>query len=676
MRNTFSISVFAGFLALMFLSSCSSSPRPISLALSPASASTDQGYTVRLTATLTNDSSSRGVIWTLNGPGTLSPQTGTSVTYLAPALSNNRTVQTATVTATSVADSTKTASAQITVNPPPLITSSMLPQGTAGSGYSQIVTESGGTQPFVWSIDYGAIPPGLNIESDSGTISGTPTQAGTWYFEVRLADAVGMMSQQPFLSVEIASNAAPGNPVPFLYQPLVPDTVSPGASAFTLALNGTGFLPTSTVNFNGTPLTTTYINQGQIAAVVPASLVATPGTATITVSSPTPGGGTSNFVYFPVATPEASVAFSDAAGSPITTIYGPISTAVGDFTGKGKTDLAVAQNGPKVYVFLGNGDGTFNQASGSPMVIQQPPWDTLPTPYMSFVTTGNLDNSGNLSLAVTNSTDSDISILLGKGDGTFTPSSAFVYTVGGRVQSLALGDFTGSGNLDIAVANQIGGVAVNVLLGYQDGAFNEAFVPITQYVLNAYMPAVGDFNRDGKLDLAVTGAGVAAAQDDQVNILIGNGDGTFTVPPVSGFTSGAAPEAIVVADFNGDGKLDLAITNYQDATVAILLGNGNGVFTQATASPITVGNGPDAIVTADLNGDGKLDLAVANYLDNTLTILLGNGDGTFTPASSSPISVGAGPSSIAVGDFNSSGRLGVAVTSLSGNTVSILVQQP
>ncbi len=127
---------------------------------------------------------------------------------------------------------------------------------------------------------------------------------------------------------------------------------------------------------------------------------------------------------------------------------------------------------------------------------------------------------------------------------------------------------------------------------------------------------------------------------------------------------------------SGDGKLDLAITNYQDGTVTVLLGNGDGTFAAASGSPITVGNGPHAIANTDLNSDGKLDLAVANFLDNTLTILLGNGDGTFTPTATSPISVSGGPSSIAGGDFNSSGRLGLAVTNLTGNTVSVLVQQP
>ena len=622
-----------------------------------------------------NDSSAGGVSWSLSGPGSLTFQSPASVTYVAPAPSNSSTVQTATVTAISVKDPTKSASVPITVNPLPFILDIALLGANTGTPYSQNVNESGGTAPFAWSIVYGALPAGLSIGPGTGTISGTPTQGGTWYFEVQLTDAAGVVAQQPFLSIEVYQNGVSGNPVPFLNQPLVPDTVSPGGSGFALTLNGTGFLPSSTVNFNGAALATTFVNQGQLTAVVPASDIAAAATASITVVNPTPGG-TSNVVYFPVATPEASVSFSNAAGSPITSIYGPISVAVGDFTGKGKPDIAVAEFGTRVYIFLGNGDGTFMQASGSPILIQPPPWDTLPTPYMNFITVGDFNNSGKLGLAVANYTDLSVPILLGNGDGTFTPSSAFVYTAGGYVSSIAVGDFIGNGNLDLAVANGPGGLALNILLGYGDGAFNQAAIPAAGYVNTAYMPAVGDFNGDGKLDLAVTGAGVTGPQDDEVTILLGNGDGTFTLANTPTYATGAAPQAIVVADLNGDGKLDLAIANYEGGTLTVLLGNGDGTFTPASGSPITVGNGPYAIAVADLNGDGKLDLSVANYLDNTLTILLGNGDGTFTSASGSPFAVGAGPSSVAVGDFNGSGRLGLAVTSLGGNAVSILLQQP
>ena len=671
-----SLASLVALLAVAFASSCSTSAPPISVAISASSTQTDQGKSITITAVVTNDSSGRGVSWNLTGPGTLTSQSFTTVTYVAPAPANNPAVENAMVSAISVKDPTKTASLQVSVNPLPLIPTLSLPGGTTGTPYSQSVAESGGTPPFTWAIVYGSLPSGLNIGSGTGTIGGTPTSGGTWYFEVELTDAAGVVAQQPFVSIAVQSTSTGGNPVPFLNQPLVPDAVSPGGSGFTLTANGTGFLPTSTVDFNGAPLATTFVNHEQLMAAVPAGDLATAATASVKVVNPTPGGGSSNVVFLPIATPEANVSFANAAGSPVTGIYGPISVAVGDFTGQGRPDLAVVQSGVRVYILLGNGDGTFNQATGSPMIVQQPPWDTLPTPYPDFVAVGDFNNSGNVGLAVADSQDENVTILFGNGDGTFTPSSAFVYTAGQPVTALAVGDFMGNGKLDMAVTNAISGLLLNILLGNGDGAFNQAPIPATGYVSTAYMPAVGDFNHDGKLDLAVTGAGVTGAQDNEVTILLGNGDGTFTASSNSTFATGAAPQAISVADFNGDGKLDLAIANYQDGSLTILLGKGDGTFMPASGSPVAVGKGPYAIAVADLNGDGKLDLAVANYLDNTLTILLGKGDGTFTPASGSTFAVGNGPTSIAVGDFNGSGRLGLAVTNLTGNTISILLQQP
>ncbi len=363
----------AGFLAIAFASSCSSSapPLPISVQLSAAATQTDQGKSLSVTATVTNDSSERGVSWSLNGPGSLTNQSGLSVTYAAP--SDGSGVQSATITATSVADNTKTASVTIAINPAPSITTTSLPGGSAGTAYSQTVQESGGTPPFAWSIGYGAVPNGLSVAASTGTISGTPAEGGTWYFWVQVTDGAGATAVQPFLSIEVLPNTPAGNPVPFLNQPLLPDATALGGPQFTLSINGTGFLPTSTVDFNGTALATTFVSTRQLTAVVPAADIATAETASITVVNPSPGGGNSNVVYFPVSTPQTNVAFSSAQGSPISI---PVANyvAVGDFTGQGKPDLAVAINGNGAYIYLANGDGTFTQAGGSPIEIPRSPW--------------------------------------------------------------------------------------------------------------------------------------------------------------------------------------------------------------------------------------------------------------------------------------------------------------
>ena len=195
-------------------------------------------------------------------------------------------MQSATITATSIADNTKTASVKITINPLPSITTTSLPGGSAGAAYSQTLTESGGTPPFTWSTrswsaGYGALPNGLSLGASTGTISGMLAEGGTWYFWVQMADGVGATAVQPSLSIEVLPNTPAGNPVPYLNQSVVPDAVAPGGPQFTLKVNGTGFLPTSTVDFNGTALATAFMSNEQLTAVVPAADIATAATASI-----------------------------------------------------------------------------------------------------------------------------------------------------------------------------------------------------------------------------------------------------------------------------------------------------------------------------------------------------------------------------------------------------------
>lgn len=174
--------------------------------------------------------------------------------------------------------------------------------------------------------------------------------------------------------------------------------------------------------------------------------------------------------------------------------------------------------------------------------------------------------------------------------------------------------------------------------------------------------AIADFNGDGKLDLAVTNEG-----DNTVSILLGNGDGTFQSQ--STFATGVAPDAIVSGDFNGDGKLDLAVANFTDNTISMFLGNGDGTF---AAGRIIAGvNRPAAMITGDFRNSGKLDLAVVDSADGVVSVLLGNGDGTF--ANKIDTSVGKGPTALVAGDFNGDGKTDLAVTNGGSNSVSVLL---
>jgi hypothetical protein len=576
----------------------------------------------------------------------------------------------------------------VTINPNLAIpingtTPPTIPNGTVETPYSQTIELADGMAPFHWSIYNGpsadgaevggALPDGLTLDSSTGTISGTPSAVGSWYFEVTVTDAEGGVFDA-FLSIQInPAGPTKANPVPFLNQPLVPTSVLPGGPGFTLHVSGTGFVSGASLDWNGAPLTTMFVDSKHLSALLPEASVATAQTASVTVVNPAPSGGSSNVVYFQVGAPETAVSFANAPNSPLqfVEVFG---ITAADLNQTGKPDLAVAE-GAGLDVLLGNGDGTFSVASGSPEEVLSPPFSILPlvsTPVFGPMTVGDFTHSGHAGLAVAEWTDGAVMILVGNGNGTLDPSSAVFANANGIYTSgVEAADFNADGNLDLAMVNSPNGQLGLVALGYGSGAFNSAGTLYTPGFPAGV--AVGDFNGDGKLDAAVAGGGSTKYPDSGVAISLGNGDGTFTQANGSPISLGQNLSAIVVADFNGDGKLDIAVTDADANAVRILLGNGDGTF----QSPITipVGSNPQAITVGDFNDDGKLDIAVANNGDDTVTLLLGNGDGTFTEAPSSPYTVGKGPIAIAAADFNGDGKLDMAVANGDDGTVSILLQQ-
>jgi hypothetical protein len=332
--------------------------------------------------------------------------------------------------------------------------------------------------------------------------------------------------------------------------------------------------------------------------------------------------------------------------------------AAGDFNGDGLPDLAFSsskQSTPtQVGVMFGAPNGTFlSPASyGVGSIPGQPALADLNGDGILDMVVANAGFSGNLS------------VLIGNGDGTFKPAVTYPTAFGAGY--VVVGDFNGDGKPDIAVANGSGG---NILVfpGNGDGSFG---TPVASFgvIGGAFYLAAGDFNKDGKLDLAVNGI-------VGVQIALGNGDGTFRGSlgsPVLSPPSGP----VAAADLNGDGNLDLVVTavnvnsagSLQPGTISVMLGHGDGTF--AAAVTYTIGKMATSVAIGDLNGDGKPDLAVADYAPGAadVAVLLGNGDGTFQTAVKYPAVNGA--DSVVMGDFNGDGNLDLAVSSNSAGANS------
>jgi hypothetical protein len=336
----------------------------------------------------------------------------------------------------------------------------------------------------------------------------------------------------------------------------------------------------------------------------------------------------------------------------------PASFEAADVNGDGHVDFAVANQGSDdVTVLLGNGAGGFSATSGSPVPVGDGPVATV---------TADLNRDGKADLAVANNSSNSLTVLLGDGAGGLRAASGSPVNVGGSPGDVAAADLNGDGNVDLTLPVWQDNWRVAILFG--DGAGGFAPAPGSPVAVGARYGtariALAEVNGDGKGDLIV-----ATTDSRVVSIRFGDGAGRFGAART--VAAGNSPSSLAVADLNRDGNLDLAVGTQADDRgrfrpgLTIMLGNGAGGFRRAAGSPMAVPGGPSSVAVADLNADGRFDVAVANSDAGSVTVLLGKGAGAFRPATDSPFPVRS-PTELAVADVNGDGKPDLAVASPDG----------
>lgn len=376
-------------------------------------------------------------------------------------------------------------------------------------------------------------------------------------------------------------------------------------------------------------------------------------------------------------TPPGSVTSSFAVDQEFSTGTGPVSVAVGDLNGDGKLDLMVANFNSNTVSILFN---IATPGAVTPSFANKQDVATGEGPI--YVTTGDLNGDGKLDLTVVDLLSNTVSVLLnttGPGAAAFSFAPRQDFATGDGPLSVALGDLNGDGKLDLAVAN-FNFSNISVLLNTTaPGGAAASFSGIQDFATgdSPSFVTIGDLNGDGRLDLTV-----ANFVFDSVSVLLNTttpGATTATFAANQEFATGTGPIFVTVGDVNGDGRLDLAVANFNSDNVSVLLNStvpGAATPSFAAKQDFATGDAPLFIALSDLNGDGKLDLAVANLNVSTVSVLLNTTNlGTSTPgfADKQDFDTGPTPRSVSVGDLNGDGKLDLAVANLGSNTVSVLL---
>ena len=339
----------------------------------------------------------------------------------------------------------------------------------------------------------------------------------------------------------------------------------------------------------------------------------------------------------------------------------PESVVIADLNKDSHQDIVVANYlEDNIMIFFGHGDGTF---SGGRF------WSTGELSRPCSVVVNDMNNDTQLDIIVANYMGCTIGVFLGDGNGSFSDMTTFSTAYESKPYSVAVGDFNNDNRLDIAVVNY-GTNNLGIFIGYGNGTFSSQIIYSTGFGSKPHSIAIGDFNNDSRLDIVV-----ANPFTNNIGVFMGHGDGTFSNQITYLAADNSMPASVAVGDFNNDGRSDIIVANYMADTISLFLRHGNGAFSSAIIFSIDANSGPWSITIGDFNNDNRLDVAVANIWLGTLAVFVGYGDGNFSNQMTYSIGSDSMPYSVAVADLNNDGHSDIAVANFGTNDVSIFMKE-